>query len=84
MWGCATARTRRHDLLRLCLLAFLPAIGGCYAGAAGVVLGVEPSQRFFVGAGPRWAAVGDIDGDGRNDIVVANGNASTLSVFRAR
>jgi hypothetical protein len=41
-------------------------------------------QRFFVGAGPRWAGIGDLNGDGRNDVVVANGNASTLGVFLAR
>ncbi|MEO7300301.1 MAG: immunoglobulin domain-containing protein [Verrucomicrobiota bacterium] len=41
-----------------------------------------PRINFAVGASPRHVTIGDIDGDGKRDIVVANNGGSTVSVFR--
>src|SRR5881396_3034692 len=38
---------------------------------------------FDVGAGPRSVAVGDLNGDGRPDLVAANAEAHTVSVLLA-
>ena len=37
---------------------------------------------FTTGTGPTGIAIGDLDGDGKIDLAVANNNATTLSVFR--
>jgi trimeric autotransporter adhesin len=37
---------------------------------------------FTTGSSPGFVRLGDIDGDGKLDIVVSNGGASTISVFR--
>jgi hypothetical protein len=37
---------------------------------------------FTTGTAPYSVAIGDVDGDGKPDLVVANGNSSTVSVFR--
>ena len=37
---------------------------------------------FTTGAATRSVAIGDIDGDGKPDLVVANSNSNTVSVFR--
>lgn len=39
-------------------------------------------QDVTTSAAPRWVAVGDIDGDGKTDIVVAYQASNTISVFR--
>ncbi len=41
-----------------------------------------PRINFAVGASPRQFAIGDIDGDGKRDVVVAHNGGSTVSVFR--
>ncbi|MEO6035610.1 MAG: FG-GAP-like repeat-containing protein [Verrucomicrobiota bacterium] len=41
-----------------------------------------PRVTFAVGTTPRQVAIGDIDGDGKRDIAVANNGGSTVSVFR--
>jgi large repetitive protein len=38
--------------------------------------------NYTTGANPRDVAAGDIDGDGKTDIVVANNNSNSLSVLR--
>jgi FG-GAP-like repeat len=37
---------------------------------------------FTAGFGPVNLALGDVDGDGKNDMTVSNGGANTFSVFR--
>ena len=37
---------------------------------------------FTTGSGPLSVAIGDIDGDGKPDLAVANSNSNTVSVFR--
>jgi len=42
----------------------------------------KPKVDFAVGTNPRNIATGDLDGDGKADLVVSNGNSNTLSVLR--
>ncbi len=37
---------------------------------------------FTTGANPTSASIGDLDGDGKADLAVANGSSNTVSVFR--
>ncbi len=41
-----------------------------------------PKIDFTTGNNPQSVAVGDLDGDGKADLAVANGGSSTVSVFR--
>jgi hypothetical protein len=41
-----------------------------------------PKQDFTSGANPIAVAIGDLDGDGRADLAVANFGAATVSVYR--
>jgi hypothetical protein len=42
----------------------------------------KPKINFIVGTIPFSVALGDIDGDGKPEMVVANSNSNTISVFR--
>ncbi len=42
----------------------------------------KPKVDFATGTSPRNVATGDVDGDGKPDLVIANGNSNTLSVLR--
>ncbi|MEX1276526.1 MAG: FG-GAP-like repeat-containing protein, partial [Bacteroidota bacterium] len=42
----------------------------------------SPNVDFATGVDPRALAIGDLDGDSKPDIVVANLNSGTVSVFR--
>ena len=41
-----------------------------------------PAVNFTTGKGPWGIAIADLDGDGKLDIVVSNGNEGSISVFR--
>ena len=56
------------------------------ATTVSVLLGVgdgtfEPAQQFDAGVSPAYVAVGDLNGDGRLDLVVTNFDAGTVSVL---
>lgn len=42
----------------------------------------NPAVNFTSNTNPRGVAIGDIDGDGKADMVVANTDASTISIYR--
>ncbi len=42
----------------------------------------DPKVNFNTSTGPEAFAIGDIDGDGKPDLVLANYNSNTISVFR--
>jgi phosphodiesterase/alkaline phosphatase D-like protein len=50
-------------------------------GTAGTV-SFAAKQDFTTGTGPTGVAFGDLDGDGKLDLVTANNNATSVSVFR--
>ena len=59
---------------------FLPT----YSGIAQTVSGGTLAAKVdFTGSNPRSVGVGDIDGDGKPDIVVSNSGFNTISVFRS-
>ena len=39
-------------------------------------------SAFFTGSSPRGVAIGDLDGDGKPDLAVANSGSASVSVFR--
>ncbi|MDT7807412.1 MAG: hypothetical protein QOJ70_1225 [Acidobacteriota bacterium] len=67
-------------------LAFADASGGFGAGEVGVVLGNGAGgfgtfTSFNVGTTPLSVAVGDFNGDGKQDLAAANGNSNNISVL---
>jgi photosystem II stability/assembly factor-like uncharacterized protein len=45
-------------------------------------LNFDPKTDFTPGNSPRWISTGDIDGDGKLDLTVANYSSNTVSVLR--
>jgi hypothetical protein len=73
---------RPARLIALGLTAALLAgaiISGPIAGAAGASFAAK--QDFATGSGPHSVAVGDLNGDGQLDLVIANDGANTVSVL---
>ena len=42
----------------------------------------KPKVDFTTGTMPSSVAIGDVDGDGKPDLVIANSSSNTISVFR--
>ncbi len=60
--------------------------GSSYPGYASVVRQTSvgayaPATRYSIGADPTAIAIGDVNGDSRPDIVVANASSGTVSVY---
>lgn len=53
-------------------------------GSSGTITSSSYAAKvdFATGANPRFVAIGDLDGDGRPDLAVANHGSSSVSVFR--
>lgn len=51
------------------------------AGAASAKVAFDVGPALATGAGPLAIAVGDLDGDGKADLVVANADSNTISVL---
>jgi hypothetical protein len=56
----------------------------CAAGQSCVPVVAHGASHFRAGIGPRAAAIGDVDGDGRLDAVIANGGSNDVSVLLGR
>ncbi len=50
-------------------------------GSSGTISFAD-TVNFITGAGPYSASAGDLDGDGKSDLAVANSGSNTISVFR--
>lgn len=85
--GCGdaplTVRARRvHALLGLAFAAAVGTRTGPDPRAAGAADAASaPPATYSVGARPRAIATGDLDGDRRLDVIVANSGAGTLTVL---
>jgi len=69
------ARTRRVPFFSLVALCSVLA-----AGAAQGQLSFAPGTNYSAGPGPRAVALGDLNHDGRPDLVVANSGSNTITV----
>jgi len=61
---------------------FLGSDDGTLAEVAGpCTMLVVQTDRCLVGTGPRSVVLADVDGDGRDDVIVANGEGKSISVL---
>ena len=66
------------------------AVANSYSGTVSVfknnctngVISFTPKTDYATGAGPYKVSIGDVDGDGKPDLVTANANDHTISILR--
>ena len=61
-------------------LVLMTALGGSHASAA-IVLSPASGSPFAVGLRPTGVAIGDFNGDGKQDIAVCNSGSQSVTVF---
>jgi FG-GAP-like repeat/PASTA domain len=82
--GASSAKaTRRCAALVMCIGAVL-APGGAARTAAGPALSFAAAKHYAVGNVPCSMAIGELNGDGKPDIVTANCESTTVSVLLNR
>src|SRR5512144_2519829 len=71
---------RRAGTRRVPFFSLLALCSALAAGAAHGQLSFAPGTHYGAGPGPRAVALGDLDRDGRPDLVVANNGSNTITV----
>ncbi|MFT7233261.1 MAG: surface protein, partial [Cyclobacteriaceae bacterium] len=64
------------------LVLFFLLVSGLVSAQTAIENSFTVKYEFGTGTSPRYVALGDLDGDGFEDIVVANNSDNTISVFR--
>ena len=72
---------RRRALAFMLILAMLVLLAFTAAAAEAATAPTFSRTDYATGLAPTWAEPGDVNGDGRLDLVVSNGNSDTLSLL---